>query len=168
MQIPALSIDLFIILAAALVCGYGVLAGQGAMIRETISVYVGIVLAATFAEPIYSYSQQQAGGGFGVSQTIIGLILLTLPIIILLLASRRHHVRHHDSIIITLILGVFASLLLISSIIQQFDAASIESITNESNLAAQIYTYRLAWLGLVPIAIGASILFHRREDKRKR
>lgn len=166
MQIPAFSIDLFIILGTALVCLYGAMAGQGALIRETISVYVGIVLATTFAEPLYKFSQQQAGGGFGVSQTIIGLLLLVLPIVILLLANRHHHIRRHSSLIITLILAVLASLLLISSVISQFNAEAIKSITDESNLAAQIYTFRLAWLGLVPLAIGASVLFHRKEGKR--
>lgn len=168
MQIPAFSIDLFIILGTALVCLYGAMAGQGALIRETISVYVGIVLANTFAGPLYTFSQQQAGGGFGVSQTIIGLLLLVLPIVILLLASRHHHIRRQSSIIITLVLAVLAAMLLISSIIAQFTPEAITSITNESNLAAQIYTFRLAWLGLVPLAIGASVVFHRHEDKRKR
>lgn len=168
MQIPAFSIDLFIILGTALVCLYGAMAGQGALIRETISVYVGIVLAATFAEPLYKFSQQQAGGGFGVSQTIIGLLLLVLPIVILLLANRHHHIRRHSSLMITLILAVLASLLLISNVIAQFDSVAIQRITEESNLAYQIYTYKLAWLGLIPLAIGASVIFHRSEEKKRR
>ncbi|TAK89185.1 hypothetical protein EPO04_03755 [Patescibacteria group bacterium] len=168
MQIPAFSIDLFIILGTALVCLYGAMAGQGALIRETISVYVGIVLASTFAEPLYNYSQQQAGGNYGVSKTIIGLLLLILPILILLLANRHHHIRRHSSLIVTLILAVLAAMLLISSIIAQFDSAAVQTITNESNLASQINSFHLAWLGLVPLAIGASMLFHRSEEKRRR
>lgn len=168
MQIPAFSIDLFIILGTALVCLYGAMAGQGALIRETISVYVGIVLASTFAEPLYSYSQKQAGGGFGVSQTIIGLLLLILPILILLVASRHHHIRRHTSLIITFIIAILAAMLLISNIIAQFDPVAIQRITEESNLAYQIYTYKLAWLGLVPLAIGASVIFHRSEEKKRR
>lgn len=167
MQFPAFSTDLFIILTVLIVGVYGVVGGQGALIRETISAYVGIVLAATFGGPLYEFSKAQAGGSLPFEQSVINLMLLILPILILQIAHRRHHVRQHSSMIITLILAVLAALLLISSVIAQLSPLTISRITEESNLAAQIYNFKLAWLGLVPVAIAASAIFNSRSQHKK-
>ncbi len=163
MQLPAFSTDIIIILGAALVIGYGMLRGQGALIREAISTYVGLVLAATFGEPLYDYLQQQAGGGYGATQSMVQMVLLVLPIIILQFASHSPHMRHRTSHVITFILAVLTSMFLISSFLTQLSPSELKAVTDESNLATQIHRLHLIWLALVPAAIAVSAVFKPKE-----
>lgn len=160
MIIPSLSTDAIIIGAIALVAVYGMIAGHGALVREAISVYVGIVIATTFGKPLYDYIQASAGGGLAVSQTLVQMTLLVLPIVLLQFGHRAPHTgRHGYSHIVTFILAVLTAMLIVSSVITQLDDVSRSHILDQSNLAAQIYNLRIAWIGLVPLAIAASAVF---------
>ncbi len=156
--IPNFSVDFIIFGVVLLVVAYGLLAGQAALIRESISIYVGLVLANTFGPFLFEYSKS-AAPNFPVSETAIKIALLILPIIVLQFAHFKSHTKHATSTLITLVLAVLSSMLLISSILSQFDANDLERITTESNLAAQITNLQLLWLALVPIAIAAAALF---------
>jgi hypothetical protein len=163
---PALSTDLLILGAFGLVTAYALIAGQGALIREAISIYVGLVLASAFGEPLYNYIQQSSGSGFGVNQTMVNLALFAIPIVVLQFAHPHMKTRHKPSMIITLILAVLTAMLLISSVLEQLSAVDLNRLTDESNLAAQIYSLRLVWLGVVPIAIAAAAVFRPKEKHR--
>ena len=140
--IPHPSTDLVIILGGGLVVLYGLMRGQGALIREAISTYVGLVLAATYGKTLFQYIQVHAGGGYGVSQTIVQMILLLLPVLILQFAHHTPTMRHKSNFIITVILAVLTAMFLISSVLSQFSPVDLNHITEESNLASQIYGLR--------------------------
>jgi hypothetical protein len=159
--IPALSSDIIILACFALVAAYGMIAGQGSLIREAISVYVGLVLANNFGKPLHDYIQQ--GSSYEVNETVVRLVLLAIPIIVLQFAHPHMKSRHKPSMIITLILAVLTAMLLISSVMDQLSPIDLNRLTDESNLAAQIYNLRLGWLGLVPIVIAAAAIFRPKE-----
>ena len=159
MQIPSFSTDLIIIAVILVVLVYGMIAGQVSLIRETISIYVGIVLASTFGEPLLEFSKSTGGENLPINLMMVKLTLLILPVLILQFAHHKAHGREHASIIITMVLAVLAGMLFVSSIIDQLDGPLFDQVMSESNLAAQIYNLKLAWLGLVPVAIAASAIF---------
>lgn len=157
-SIPNFSVDFIIFGIVLLVVTYGLLAGQAALIRESISIYVGLVLANTFGSALFEYSKSVAPN-FPVSETAINIALLILPIVVLQFAHFKSHTKHATSTLITLVLAVLSSMLLIASILAQFDYNELERITTESNLATQIVNLQLLWLALVPVAVAAAALF---------
>jgi hypothetical protein len=158
MHIPALSTDIIIIGATGLVVLYGFVAGYGALVREAISVYVGLVLASSFGQPLYDFIQQQSGDNAAVSQTIVQLALFAIPIIILQFVRHRPHTHHQDSYIITFILAILTGLLFVSSVLTQLDQVTLSHIIDDSSLAGWIYDLRLVWIGAVPVAIAAGAI----------
>lgn len=158
LAIPSFSIDFIIFGVTLLVVVYGLVAGQAALIRESISIYVGLVLANTFGTALFEYSKT-ASASFPVSETAIKIALLLLPIVVLQFAHFKSHTRHATSTVITIVLAILSSMLLISSILSQFSYNDLDRLTTESNLAAQIYGLQLLWLALVPVAVAAAALF---------
>src|SRR5690348_11040518 len=88
---PALSTNAIILAVLGAVLLYSLLAGYGALVRESISIYVGLVLAATFGKPIYDYVHHQFGQ-YPINQTEVQILLLVVPIVILQFA--KLHVGH--------------------------------------------------------------------------
>lgn len=164
MPIPALSTDFLVIATGLLVIIYSLVAGQGALIRESISVYVGLVMANTFGGPLYEYSKTASLGSFSVTETMVRLVLLAFPVVLLMFAHMRSHTRHKSSSIVTIVLAILTSLLLISSVLAQLDSATLASVTDESTLALMIHQFQLAWVGGVVIAIAIAAFF-RPKDK---
>lgn len=158
-NLPAFSTDILIFAALVLVALYGMIAGHAALIRESVSVYVGIVLAASFGKPLYDYIQQSAGGGLAVSESMIKLLLLLVPILLLQFGRKHGHDTGHHNIFVTLLLSILTAMLLVSSVIQQFDPVALSRITDQSNLASWIHDFYLVWLATVPIAIAVSAFF---------
>lgn len=166
MNIPAFSTDVLIVAATLLVAMYGLLAGQAALIREAISIYVGLVIALYFGKPLFDYLQQSAGGNLPVNQSSVQLILLALPIIMLQFAHHKAHIKAHSSIVMTFILALLVALLAVSSVITQLDPVALNRIRTDSNLASWIYDLRLAWIGLVPVSIAMTAILQRRQAHR--
>lgn len=165
-SIPSLSTNLIIIAAVVLVAIYGVVAGHAALVRESVSIYVGLVLASAFGAPAYSYLHKSAGGSLHITQTIVQLLLLLVPVL-LLQFGRRHTTAHHKhNLIITGLLAVLAAMLLVSSVLNQLNPVMLSHVTDESPLASWAYDFRLAWLAAVPLAIAASALFKPKEHNR--
>jgi hypothetical protein len=165
--IPTLSTDATIIVITGLIFVYGVVAGYTALVRESISVYVGLVLANSFGATIYNAITHGAGGHFPVSQTEVRLLLLIAPILILQLTRRHGHGAggHKHNLVITLILAALAAMLVVSSALSQLSQASLTSTLLNSNLASWIYQLRLLWLAAVPIAIAAGAILHPKSHR---
>lgn len=160
MHIPAFSTDAIIVATMGLVVLYGMLAGYNPLVRESISVYVGLVIASTFGQPIYDYMANQAGNGFAVGQTAVNLSLFFLPIVLLQFVHRNApHGHHTASYMLTILLAVLASMLMVSSVLTQLDAVTLGHITDGSNLASWIYQLRLVWIGAVPVSIALGAIF---------
>ncbi len=159
MHIPAFSTDAIIVATSALVVVYGMLAGYNPLVRESISVYVGLVISSTFGKPIYDYIGQQSGAA-NVGLTAVNLALFFLPIVLLQFVHRNApHGHHTASYMLTILLALLASLLMISSVLTQLDSVTLSHITDQSNLADWIYQLRLVWIGAVPVAIAAGAIF---------
>lgn len=162
--IPALSTDALIVLAVALVFVYGVIAGYAALVRESISVYVGLVLANNFGKPAYDYISHSGGHGFPVNQTDVQLLLLILPIVLLQFTRRHHgHASHKHGMIVVLLLAFLTSMLVISSVLSQLSYITLAQTLGNSNLASWIYNLRLGWLAAVPIGIAIGAIFHPKQ-----
>lgn len=157
-SLPSLSADAIIIGVIGLVVAYSLIVGYAALVREAISVYVGLVLANNFGPPLYVYLAHGGGKGYPVTQTEVQLFLLILPIVVLQFGRHHGHTAHKHSLIVTLIVALLTALLLVSSALSQLNPLSLGSTLNQSNLASWIYQFRLAWLGLVPLAIAFSAL----------
>jgi len=167
-SLPTLSTDALIVVTVGLVIAYSVLAGYAALVRESISVYVGLVLAAAFGRPLYDYLWQSTNGNLPVDQTVIQLTLLGIPIVLLMFGRRHTHGAHKHNIAITLALAVATAMLLVSSVLIQFDDTTRTIITAQSYLAGWIYDFRLLWLGAVPVLIGASALIKPRPHHHRK
>lgn len=163
MHIPAVSTDFIIVGAMVLVLVYGFVAGQSALIRESISIYVGLVLAAAFAQPLFDYIRQASSGNYAPTETMVRLILFGLPIVLLMFVHGRERVRHRTSPLVTTILSLASGLLLISSVLNQLDAITLGRITQSSNLASWIHDLQLVWIAIVPVAIAATAIIRPRE-----
>lgn len=161
-SIPALSTDATIVVATALVFAYSLLAGHMALVRESISVYVGLVLANSFGKPIYEWASNGGGSGFPINQTTMNLILLFLPIVLLQFGPHRSHNGRHHSMIVTFLLAAFTSMLIVSSVLSLLDPVTLAHTTDQSNLASWIYELRLLWLAAVPLTIASSALVKHR------
>lgn len=166
---PAPSANAVILLVIGLVLLYSLLAGYGALVRESISVYVGLVLAASFGKPLYDYASRSAGHNFPATQMEIQILLLVLPIVILQFAKLHighagHHGHKHNPVV-TLVLAILTALLMISSVLTQFDPLTLNRTIENSNLASWIYDLKLAWLGAVPLAIAASAIIKPRRHQ---
>jgi hypothetical protein len=163
-SLPQLSTDAFIIAGIGLVVVYGLAAGQVALMREAISIYVGIVLAATFGKPLYDFSLHSANGSLPVNQTVFQLALLLLPVILLQFGGHRdHRTKHRTSMIATLILAIATAMLLISSVLKQLNPVDLSHTLDGSNLASQIMNLWLVWVAAVPLAIAAAGIIRPRE-----
>jgi hypothetical protein len=157
-RVPTLSTDFVILLALGLVVLYSLVVGHAALVREAISLYVGLVLAATFGSQAYA---KIAGGDghFPLSQTEVKVLILILPVVLLQFGHHKVAHKHHYSFVVTLILALLTGLLAISSVMSQLDAGALQTTLNNSTWASWIYDFRYAWLAGVPIGIAASALF---------
>jgi hypothetical protein len=164
--IPALSTDAIIVLATALVFVYGLVAGYTALVRESISVYVGLVLANSFGSAAYQAITHGADNRFPVTQTEVQLLLLIAPIVILQLTRRHGHSGHKHNLVVTALLAALASMLVISSVLSQLSQTELSTTLLNSNLASWIYDLRLLWLAAVPVAIGVTAIFHPKHRAR--
>jgi hypothetical protein len=159
-EIPSgLSLDAIIVVVTILLLVYSVLRGHMALIREAISIYVGLVLASSLGKPIYDYLSHGMAQNVPLNETTVKLFLLLAPVLILQIG--RHHSKsgHKRHIVITFVVAVLTSFLLISSVMNQLDPLTLNRAMEQSNLAAWIYEFKLGWLGAVPLAIAVSSFF---------
>lgn len=165
--IPPLSTDAIIIGVTALIFVYGVIAGYTALVRESISVYVGLVLANTFGSPVYHAIAPGADNHFPVSLTDVRMLLLIAPIVVLQLTRRHGHSGHKHNMVVTLLLAALTSMLVVSSVLSQLSSSALAQTTLQSNLASWIYSARLLWLAAVPVAIGVGAVFHPKDHRHR-
>jgi hypothetical protein len=165
--IPTLSTDAFIVVGTGLIFIYGVIAGYTALVRESISVYVGLVLANSFGAAAYRVIAPGADSHFPVSQVEVRLLLLIAPILVLQLTRRHGHGagRAKHNLVVTLLLAALTAMLVVSSVLSQLDPTSLASTLLNSNLASWIYQLRLLWLAAVPIAIAVGAIVHPRTHR---
>ena len=168
MAIPQISIDFVILGTLALIVMYGVMAGQLAISRFAGSIYVGLVLANYFAEPLQKAIGTSSFGGFAITSTVTQLVLLVVPVVVLQLSLHRVHSRTKPQLLPTLILSILVALLAIVAVMMQFDDLMRARITEASNLASMIYAGKLLWLGGVPAAMVVIHFLHPKPDARKR
>jgi len=154
--LPSLSVDGIILAVVGLVVVYTLIAGYAALVRESISIYVGLVLAGNFGRPLYEQITGGAGSKFSVSQTDVQMLLLIIPIVVLQFGRRHHHSAHRHNLVVTLISALLTALLLVSSALGQLSDLALTTTLEQSNLASWIYQFRLLWLALVPLAIVAT------------
>ena len=164
--LPAMSVDAMIVAAIALVITYSLVAGHAALVRESISIYVGLVLASSFGKTVYEVASKNASENSIITQTLVNLILLILPVILLQFGRLHSKTHHKHRLVITLILATAAALLLASSVLVQLDPRTLTEVTQQSNLAAWLYELRLVWLASVPVAIAASALIKPKDHHR--
>lgn len=150
---PAITIDLVIAGVIAMVIIYGVFLGHNKLRTFALSVFVGIVMVLTFAESLFTVLQK-ANWTFGGKVTLpaVKIALFSIPVVALEF-GRKDGKRGGNSFALTLLLSVLTAALLISSVFSFLDDGSITNITDKSQLANWIYSFRLVWLAAVPITV---------------
>lgn len=139
-----------------LIAAYGLVLGPQKVRTLAISAYVGIVLATQLAVPAVNWLSKQSFSWAGqISPEYAGLLLLALPAVLLELGRHhpgsRSHVRH--GLVATLILSALAGLLFVASGLALLSPDHLQSILDNSNIATMIYSLRLVWVGIVPLAV---------------
>ncbi|HVE81148.1 MAG TPA: hypothetical protein VNA68_03385 [Candidatus Dormibacteraeota bacterium] len=160
--LPSLSTDALIVAVIGLLIAYGLVFGQMGLNRLAVSIYVGLVLSATFARQLHEMVATSQYGGISLSLTVVQLVLLILPVALLQLGHHRLHMRHKSSMAVTLVLAVLVALLITGSVFMQMEEDVLRQITDNSNLASWIYDLRLWWVGLVPVAMAAEVFLRPR------
>lgn len=155
MSIPdiALNTNTIIVIVLSLVLLYGLLLGQSKLKTFALSAFVGLVMVLTFADGTLSLLQKthwDMGGRIGL--TTVKLALFALPVIILEFGHKEKS-KNRGGVSMTLALAVMTAALLISSVLSFLDPAVISRVVSESAVADWIYSFRLAWLVGVPVAV---------------
>jgi hypothetical protein len=148
---------IFAIVLLCLLCG--LFFGASRIKTFALSVYVGIVLATTFAQAVFDLATTNHMT-FGLTIGSFRLILFAAPVILLELGHRDHgSKRHGHGMLTTLLLGIATAGLIISSGLSFLDGDTLKNILLGSNLASMIYSVHLAWLVSVPLlVVGASFI----------
>lgn len=150
MALPAITTDLVILLIIVIAVLYGLLLGHSKLKTFALSVYVGLVLAQTFGQSLFSQAQKH----LSISQNTVTLLLFGLPLLLLELGRKeRGRRRGQGGMIITLVLCILTAALVISAGLSLLDPDSLKRTLGDSSLAFEIYQFRLWWLAAVPVAV---------------
>ncbi len=150
MTIPNLTTDLVILAVLSVAVIYGLVLGHNKLKLFALSVYVGLVLAQVFGDPLHNLIKNQ----IGLSLNVAKLVVFILPQVLLEIGQRETSRRRpKGGMIMTLVLCVLTGCLVISAGISLFDTDSIKRTVEGSSLAAGIYGLRLWWIAGVPLAV---------------
>lgn len=161
--LPALSVDATILLVIIVVVVYAVFAGFLPLTRLAAGVYIGLVLVATFGTTVWHFTQGGVAGGSSLlNQSIVQLALFILPLILVQIGHPLRSHTHKVNIVFLLILGVLTALLVVAGGLSVLTGPQLQTTLDQSNLASQIYNFRLPLIAAVPIAMAIGAIFHRK------
>ncbi len=155
--------DLFIILFFVIMTVYGLLLGRGRVFNILISTYVGYVLATELGNVAYDYMIKAASVSHSLSFSLFGAKVLVFALTVFILTMKSELSGTNDdsstSGIYTAGYGFLAAGLMLTSVFSFMSVPDRVSFFQNSNLAAQIYSYRIWWLiGPILIILVTSIL----------
>jgi len=145
--------DIIILIILGTLIAYGILLGRNKVKTLALSVYVGIVISSELGGRIADFLNKQHGSHYPVNA--VELTLFVLPLIILELGRHEPHHRggHRGGLAMTMVLVLLTAALIVSSGLKLLDQNTLHHILVNSALANAIFTLRLWWIGLVPIAV---------------
>ena len=148
--------NLFIILFFVIMTVYGLLLGRGRVFNILINTYVGFVIATELGNFIYDYIVKATSISHSLSISLFGAKVLLFALTIFILTMRSELSGSNDdsstSGIYTAGYGFLAAGLMLTSVFSFMSVTDRINFFQNSNLAAQIYNYRMLWL-IGPIAI---------------
>lgn len=130
-----------------LVITFGVAMGRRRLLMLVLSTFVGMVLASQLSPEVVKMLP-------GVAEMQVRVVLLVLPIVLFGLFSGgagKHH--HKGCFLLNLIAGIVTGALIISAFLFVMPPQDLANATNDSLFAAEIINFRLAILGLAPVAV---------------
>lgn len=142
--------DTFIILFFVVMTVYGLLLGRGRVFNILINTYVGFVIAFELGEMAYTYLSKanQLAQSFQVS--LFGAKILVFAAVIFLLTLKSELSGTQDegmtSSVYTAIYGFLSAGLILSTVLNFMTETDRLNLFSASNLASQVYDYRLIWL----------------------
>ena len=145
-----LSWDLFIALFFVIMAVYGFLLGRSRVFNILINSYVGYVIAFELGDFAFDYLTRAAQISHSVNVTLFGakVFVFALVVFVLTLNSELLGIRDDSSAnkVWTVLYGILAAGLILSSVFGFMGNAEQVNLFSGSQLATQVYNYRLVWL----------------------
>lgn len=152
-----LSWDLFIILFFVIMAVYGFLLGRSRVFNILINSYVGYVIAFELGDFAFDYLSKASQLSHSVTVTLFGakVFVFALVVFVLTLNSELLSIRDDGSAnkTWTVVYGILAAGLVLSSVFGFMGNAEQINLFSGSQLATQVYNYRLVWLTAPILAV---------------
>lgn len=154
--------DLFIALSFVIMAIYGFLLGRGRVFSILINTYVGYVVAFELGDVAYQYLSKVTQLSHSVSVTMFGAKVFVFVFIVFILTLNNELLGIRDegsgSKIWTVLYGILAAGLILSSIFAFMGNAEMSTLFAGSTLAAKVYEFRIVWLvGPIVTVLAANI-----------
>jgi hypothetical protein len=155
--------DLFVALSFVIMAIYGFLLGRSRVFSILIHTYVGYVVAFELGDIAYQYLSKVTQLSHSISVTMFGakVFVFAFIVFILTLNSELMGVRDDTSAskIWTVLYGVLAAGLILSSVFAFMGNAEMTNLFATSTLAAKVYEFRIVWLiGPIVTVLSANIV----------
>lgn len=152
-----LSWDLFIILFFVIMAVYGFLLGRGRVFNILINSYVGYVVAYELGGFAFDYLSKVTQLSHSVTVTLFGAKVFVFALVVFVLTLNGELLGVRDDAPVskfwTVLYGVLAAGLILSSIFGFMGNAEQVNLFSNSQLATRVSDLRLAWLTAPIVAV---------------
>jgi len=148
--------DLFIILAFVVMAVYGFLLGRNRVFNILINSYVGFVVAAELGDYAFDYLSRASQISHSVNITLFGAKVFVFALVIFVLTLNSELMGNReasDSKVWTILYGILAAGLILSSVFGFMGNAEQFSLYSSSTLAIRVTDLRLLWLTAPIVAV---------------
>lgn len=160
--------DTFIILFFVVMTVYGLLLGRGRVFNILINTFVGFVIASELGAFAYNYLSRANELAHSFQVSLFGAkVLIFAGVIFLLTLKSELSGSQEDGItnsIYTAGYGFMSAGLMLSTVFGFMTESDRINLFSASNLASQVFTYRLVWL-VGPILIVLANMFLKKLSK---
>lgn len=155
--------DTFIILFFVVMTVYGLLLGRGRVFNILINTYVGYVIASELGTLAYGYMTKAQEVAHSLQVSLFGAKVLVFAGVIFLLTLKSELAGSQDdgngSGLYTSIYGFLSAGLMLSTVFSFMTESDRINLFSASNLASQVYDYRVLWLvGPILVVIASTFI----------
>lgn len=161
--------DTFIILFFVIMTVYGLLLGRGRVFNILINTYVGYVIASELGNLAYTYLSKANELAHSFQISLFGAKVLVFAGVIFILTLNKELAGTNEesfaSPAYTATYGFLSAGLILSTIFSFMGETDRLNLFSSSNLAAQVFQYRVIWLVAPILIVLAGTFLNRKSSK---